>query len=190
LEFDMARLAPFSALVLLALAGGCHKQAPPAPQAEATPASAPAPTGPVADTSNAGKGAPDAEIKDADGKPAKLTDRKGKPLLVNLWATWCVPCVKELPTLDALAAQNPNLQVVAVSEDLQGRPAVDAFLAKHPLKTLKPWADAGNALTVPLKVAALPTTILYDAKGKEVWRVTRDLDWTSAQAKALIAQAG
>jgi thiol-disulfide isomerase/thioredoxin len=190
LEFDMRRIALTSLTLLVAL-GGCHKQEAPAPQAqpEAAPVAEAAPAGP--DTSQKGKAVPTVEIKNGDGQAAKLSDLKGKPLLVNLWATWCVPCVKELPTLDALAARAAGkLQVVAVNEDLEGARVVTPFLQKRPLKTLKPWLDTANALMIPLKAASLPTTILYDANGKEVLRVSRDMDWTSKEAAALIAQAG
>jgi hypothetical protein len=67
---------------------------------------------------------------------------------------------------------------------------VTPFLQKHPLKTVKPWLDTANALMIPAKVASLPTTILYDANGKEVLRVDRDLDWTGPEAKRLLAQIG
>jgi thiol-disulfide isomerase/thioredoxin len=189
----MRRFASFSVLLLTsAIAVGCHKQADPAPQAEpaqARPAATAARLTP--DTDQAGKAIPGVEIKDPAGATAKLSDLKGKPVLVNLWATWCVPCVKELPTLDALAARDAGrLQVVIVNEDLEGPRAVEPFLQRRPLKTLKTWTDASNALMIPLKAVSLPTTILYDANGKEVWRVSRDVDWTGAEAKALLAQAG
>jgi thiol-disulfide isomerase/thioredoxin len=190
LEFDMRRLA-LASLTLLAALGGCHKQAAPAPQAQVVQPSAPveAPAGP--DLSDSGKAIPTVEIKNADGQPAKLSDLKGKPLLVNLWATWCVPCIKELPTLDALAAREAGkLQVVVVNEDLEGARVVAPFLQKRPLKTLKPWMDTNNALMIPLKASSLPTTLLYSADGKQVWRIARDMDWSGPEAAALIAQAG
>jgi len=189
----MRRSALLSTLLLMAAsASGCHKQEPPAPQAQAAPETtepAAASTGP--DLSQAGKALPTVEIKDASGATAKLSSLKGKPVLVNLWATWCVPCIKELPTLDALAArEGAKLQVVLVNEDLEGPRVVTPFLQKRPLKTLKPWLDTANALMIPLKVASLPTTILYDANGKEVWRISRDMDWTGPEAAKLLAQAG
>jgi thiol-disulfide isomerase/thioredoxin len=189
LEFDMRRIA-LASLTILAALGGCHKQTPPAPQAQEAQAPVPAeaPTGP--DLSQKGKPIPSIAIKNGEGAEAKLSDFKGKPLLVNLWATWCVPCIKELPTLDALAAREAGkLQVVVVNEDLEGARVVGPFLQKRPLKTLKPWMDTANALMIPLKAASLPTTILYDSNGKEVLRVSRDMDWTSKQAADLIAQA-
>jgi thiol-disulfide isomerase/thioredoxin len=194
LEFDMRRIAPVTlalSVTVLAALGGCHKQAAPESQPTQAPVApaAPAPSGP--DTAQAGKPIPTVEIKKDDGTPGKLSDLKGKPLLVNLWATWCVPCIKELPTLDALAARDAGkLQVVLVNEDLEGARVVTPFLQKHPLKTVKPWLDTANALMIPAKVASLPTTILYDANGKEVLRVDRDLDWTGPEAKRLLAQIG
>jgi thiol-disulfide isomerase/thioredoxin len=188
LEFDMRRIALVSLTVLAAL-GGCHKQAAPEPQVTEAQPPAPAATPSGPDTAQAGKPIPSVEIKNGDGQAAKLSDLKGKPLLVNLWATWCVPCIKELPTLDALAARDAGkLQVVLVNEDLEGARVVTPFLQKHPLKNAKPWLDTANALMIPTKVASLPTTILYDANGKEVLRVDRDLDWTGPEAKALLAQ--
>jgi len=185
----MRPIALASLTVLAAALAGCHKQAAPEPQVTEAqpPASAPAQPGP--NTGQAGKPIPTAEVKNGDGQPVKLSDLKGKPLLVNFWATWCVPCIKELPTLDALAARDAGkLQVVLVNEDLEGSRVVAPFLQKHPLKNTKPWLDTANALMTPTKVASLPTTILYDANGKEVLRVERDLDWTGAEAKALLAQ--
>ena len=186
----MRRLVLVS-VTLLAVLAACHKQAAPSSQAQQTPvpeASA-APAGP--DSTRKGQPIPTVEIKNDAGAAARLSDLKGKPVLVNLWATWCVPCIKELPTLDALAARDgARLQVVVVNEDLEGARVVTRFLQKRPLKTLKPWLDTANALMIPLKASSLPTTILYDAQGKEVWRVSRDMDWTSPAAAALLAQAG
>lgn len=176
-------------LTALAALAGCHKQAAPEPQA--TEAQAPASPQPAsgADTGQQGKPIPSAEIRNGEGQPATLSDLKGKPLLVNLWATWCAPCIKELPTLDALAAREAGkLQVVLVNEDLEGSRVVAPFLQKHPLKSVKPWMDTGNALMIPLKASSLPVTILYDAGGKEVLRVNRDMDWTGPEAKALLAR--
>ena len=104
----------------------------------------------TADTANKGRSVPSIEIKAPDGTMTKLSDMKGKPLLVNLWATWCIPCVKELPALDALAAQNGAIQVVAVSEDMEGERVVAPFLAKRGLKTIKAYLDPTNALLLQL----------------------------------------
>ena len=178
-------------LIVLLAAAGCHKQEAPAPQA-----AAPAETAAPAEASalvrdDKGKAAPTTAIDDlATSKPVKLADLKGKPTLVNLWATWCVPCVKELPTLDRLAGSTPGLQVIAVSEDMDGAKVVTPFLQKTGVKALHAYHDRDNGLMLALKEGGLPVTILYGADGKEVWRMRGDLDWTGAKAKALLAEAG
>jgi thiol-disulfide isomerase/thioredoxin len=139
---------------------------------------------------NAGKPAPVAEFNDASGKPVTIADFKGKPLLVNLWATWCAPCVKELPTLDKLAAGGA-IKVVAVSQDTGPSPSVVAFMKSHGIGTLEPYQDARMGLSGALGPdVVLPTSILFDANGKEVWRYVGDLDWTSPEAAKLLAEAG
>ncbi|HMC91064.1 MAG TPA: TlpA disulfide reductase family protein [Allosphingosinicella sp.] len=178
---------PLWLLPLLALAA-CQKQ-PPAQNgsvAAATPTSAP--TAGKVDRSHAGHEAPDTDFQDPDGDPTSLAELGGKPALVNFWATWCAPCKKELPTLDALAAeQGDKLQVVTIAEDDAAKAAT--YLAQAKFAKLEGWADPKLGLTDALKIADLPTTILFDAKGKEVWRVRGELDWKGAQAKALVAEA-
>ena len=93
--------------------------------------------------------------------------------------------------LDALAArERSKFAVVAISQDAGGDAQVGPFWKSHGLKTLTPYTDAKMALMGALKIDVLPTTILYDAKGKEVWRMTGGKDWTSAEAAKLIGEAG
>lgn len=133
---------------------------------------------------------PAAEFDDPDGTPAKLAQFKGKPVLVNLWATWCAPCVKELPTLDKLA-KTGAVSVVAVSEDNAPHASVVAFLKAQKISMLKPYQDPQMALSGALgPETVLPTSILIGADGKEVWRYVGDFDWTSQQAAKLLAEAG
>ena len=82
-----------------------------------------------------------------------------------------------------------KLAVVAVSQDMGGEAQVQPFWKSHGLKALTPYTDAKNQLMSAIGAADLPTTILYDSNGKEVWRVSGGLDWTSPEAAALIAQA-
>jgi len=108
-------------------------------------------------------------------------------LLVNLWATWCAPCVAEMPTLDALAqTQKGRLQVIVVSQDMTGRKDVDPFFAKYKFKMLQPYLDKDNALPLALKSQTLPVTIFYDSNGKERWRVSGGMDWTGQGASQLV----
>ena len=136
-----------------------------------------------------GKPAPTAVFDDPDGKPVKLSDFKGKPVLVNLWASWCAPCVKELPTLDQLA-RSGRVQVLAVSEDSGPHASVVAFLKEHRISTLKSYQDPNMGLSSALGPdTVLPTSILLDANNREIWRYIGDQDWTSAEAAKLLSGA-
>ncbi len=173
-------------LAILVLAG-CSK---PEPAANETAASADA--GPVKGVSrdHAGESAPQASFLDPDGDETSLAEFRGAPVLVNLWATWCAPCVKELPTLDriATAERKGSLKVVAISQDTGPNTSVAAFLKVHNVLALEPYQDPDMALSSALAVQVMPTTILFDASGREVWRYTGDLDWTGEEASRLLAQ--
>lgn len=139
---------------------------------------------------NAGKTAPAVAFRGPDDAPVTLAAFRGKPLLVNLWATWCAPCIAEMPTLDALAVRtNGRMAVVAVAQDLQGGAVVDPWFQKAGLKALQPYVDADNNL-LDAANSALPTSIFYDAEGRELWRVVGAIDWQGAEAKALLAEGG
>ena len=154
------------------------------------PAAASAAKSGVLDRANAGKAAPAAVFEDPRGVPATLADFRGKPVLLNLWATWCAPCVAEMPTLDALAVrERGKLQVVTLSEDA-GRGEVEAWLAGRDFKALGAWHDPGMEMMSALGVSTLPTTILFDAEGREVWRLPGAEDWAGMRAASLIAEAG
>ena len=141
----------------------------------------------IVDRANAGKAAPAVSFTGPDDAPVTLASFRGKPLLVNLWATWCAPCVKELPLLDDLAGEyDERLHVIAVSQDMQGAEKVVPFFAQHKYEYLEPWMDPENALGFALGGGQLPVTVLYDASGQEVWRVTGDYDWSSEEARAAI----
>lgn len=139
------------------------------------------------DRSKAGQPIPAVEMSNSDGETSSLAD-VGEPLLVNLWATWCAPCVKELPTLQKLDSRSGGPRVIAVSQDMAPRGSIDAFLERHRLGDLEVWHDPEMALSGSLGAQVLPTTILYDAQGREVWRYVGDLDWTGGEALALLAE--
>ena len=143
------------------------------------------------DRSHKGQPGPDVTFKDPDGGDITLAQFHGTPVLVNLWATWCAPCVKELPTLDALAkAQRRDgaLGVIAVSQDMGPHGSVEAFLQKLGAKDLGAYHDPKMALSGALNAQILPTTILFGSDGREVWRYTGDLDWTGPEAAKLLAE--
>ena len=186
----MRFLPIFIALVALA---GCQKPPGQAPANQAAPAAAEAGPQKGVDRSHRGQPAPDALFKNPDGGDISLARFKGVPVLVNLWATWCAPCVKELPTLDKLAqshAVDGQLGVVAVSQDSGPQPSVAAFLKKLNVNDLGAYHDPEMALSSALGPdVVLPTSILIGADGREVWRYVGDLDWTSPEAARLLAEA-
>jgi thiol-disulfide isomerase/thioredoxin len=178
-------------IAVLALAG-CSK---PQPQQPANETQASTEAGPVkgVDRSHKGTAAPGAVFDDPDGGEMSLADFKGAPVLVNLWASWCAPCVKELPTLDRLATAHSGarLRVIAVSQDSGPQPSVEAFLAKLKVEELGAYHDPKMGLLGALGPdVVLPTSILYDAQGREVWRYVGDLDWTGPEAARLLSEAG
>ena len=184
-------------LGLALLTAGCDKQSSAPEQAKANiSANGNASTGAASgqeahavDRSHAGENAPDASFTDPSGKSVTIADFKGKPVLLNLWATWCAPCIAEMPTLDTLAGDlDGNVTVLTVSQDLGGDEQVAPFFKKHSFANLKPYLDPQLALSTAYGVN-LPTTILYDADGKEVWRESGGMDWASAPARTLIAEA-
>lgn len=141
------------------------------------------------DRSHKGEAAPKAVFSGPDDAALTLAAFRGKPLLVNLWATWCAPCVAEMPTLDALAANSKDrMTVIAVAQDLKGAEVVDPWFQKAGLKALQPYLDPENGL-LDAANSALPTSIYYDAEGREIWRVVGAIDWQGAEAKALLAEA-
>ena len=134
---------------------------------------------------------PTSRFEDPHGRPARLSDFRGRPLLVNFWATWCGPCVVEMPSLDALAgARGRALQVLALSQDMDGRQKVTDFFAARDFSRLEPYLDPRHGHhDVALGIDTLPTTILYDAEGREVWRMTGMAEWDGERAARLLTEA-
>lgn len=179
--------------------GACDKRAAAPEQAAVTedgtvpdiaaPANTAAPEAAAkVDRSHKGEAMPAYAFQDGAGKAVTLADFRGKPVLVNLWATWCAPCVHEMPTLDALAARDKaSLHVLTVSQDMEpGK--VQPFLTTRKLTNLIAYRDPDLQFSTGMGVS-LPTTILYDTSGKELWRVTGGMDWAGAEAAKLIGEA-
>ena len=131
---------------------------------------------------------PDFTLTDPAGKRLTSAELKGTPVLINLWATWCGPCVLEMPMLDALAGEKRGkLRVVTVSQDLQGADKVVPFFAARKFEHLEPWLDPDNALGDHYATGMLPTTVLYDKDGREVWRMIGGHDWSGPRTAAMLA---
>jgi len=132
--------------------------------------------------------APDVAVTTRTGETLRLADLRGRPVLINLWATWCVPCVAEMPALEALAVARAGtpLFVMAVSVDRRGENAVAPFLAQHGLEKLSIYLDPKSDVAHAFGVDAIPTTILIDREGREVGRLLGAVRWDGAAAGRLI----
>ncbi|OYW24214.1 MULTISPECIES: TlpA family protein disulfide reductase [unclassified Sphingomonas] len=188
-------------LMMPLVIGGCDRQSSAPEQANAAPpladevpsAGAPRPgakeAAGILDRSHKGEAASTLQFIDPAGKPVTIASFAGKPVLLNLWATWCAPCVAEMPTLDGLADRlDGKLTVLAVSQDLEGAAKVDPFFKNAQYKRLQPYRDPQAALSIAYQ-ANLPTTILFDAQGREVWRMLGGQNWASETATALVDEA-
>ena len=132
--------------------------------------------------------APDTPFISATGEPIKLDSYRGKTVLLNFWATWCAPCVKELPALDRLNAEmaSDRFEVLLVSIDRGGARVFEPFLEKLGIRNLASAADPKAALLRSFKAPGLPTSFLIAADGTIKGRLVGDAAWDSAAAKDLI----
>jgi thiol-disulfide isomerase/thioredoxin len=190
----MTRLPLLSLTLPIVLAvAGCDRQSGEDSQPRETAATAAAASedaealNGTLDRSHVGEPLPDATVEGANGVKLSLANLKGGPVLINLWATWCAPCVKEMPTLDRVAAEPGMPRILAISEDLKGAEAVNPFLQQHQFLHLQTWLDPQANLSLGYG-GNLPTTVLYDKDGKEVWRMLGGYDWASDEAKALLRE--
>lgn len=131
------------------------------------------------------------EFTDKNERPMTLADFKGKVVLLNLWATWCAPCRKEMPDLDRLQGDmgSDNFEVVALSLDRGGINASQKFLDDINIKHLATYVDASSKASKPLRVIGMPTTLLIDKEGRELGRLIGPAKWDSDDAKRLIEAA-
>jgi thiol-disulfide isomerase/thioredoxin len=131
---------------------------------------------------------PDTVFLDASGKERTLKDWQGKVVLLNLWATWCAPCRKEMPSLDRLQAElgSDRFEVVAVSVDKTGIDGARKFLEQIKVETLGVFADPNVKLGTELKAIGMPATVLIDRENREVGRLVGPAEWDSEDAKRLI----
>lgn len=177
------------ALIAPAFLGGCDRQSGAESQQQPAGEGAGKEATGTPDRAQAGTPLPDVTVTDGTGATLDLQSLKGQPVLLNLWATWCAPCVVELPMLDALAGEmEGTLKVLTVSQDMSNTEKVAGFLAEKGGKRLEPWLDPKSDLTFALGAQTLPTTILYSAEGVEVWRFVGGHDWTSAESAEMIAE--
>jgi thiol-disulfide isomerase/thioredoxin len=131
---------------------------------------------------------PEAAFTDAKGARLDLSAFRGKVVLVNFWATWCLPCRREMPSLDRLEKRlgGARFAVVALSGDRTGNAVVKPFFDEIRLKNLAIYLDRGGDAQRAFGVVQLPTSILIDRQGREVGRLAGPAEWDSSEAVALI----
>src|SRR6202042_1011736 len=138
---------------------------------------------------------PDLAFDDADGKPKKLSDWRGRTVLVNLWATWCVPCRKEMPALDRLQTKlgGKDFEVVAINIDTRDPAKPKNFLKEANLTKLGYFTDQKAKVFQDLKsigrALGMPTSVLVDGQGCEIATIAGPADWASDDAVKLITAA-
>lgn len=134
---------------------------------------------------------PDLAFKGSTGSEIKLTNWRGRVVLLNLWATWCAPCRKEMPGLNAVQKQlgSKDFEVVALSVDRKGLEASGAFLKDTGADALGLYVDETTASLNALQALGLPVTLLIDRKGREIGRLLGPAEWNSAEAIALMKAA-
>lgn len=174
------------------LAGGCDRQSGEKAQPQASQSAAddaPAATSKL-DRSHKGAPIPAVTLVDPTGESLDLTSLKGKPLLINLWATWCAPCIAEMPTLNTLIRDQDikGMTILPISQDMGQNDKVVEILRRRKLDLVEPWIDEKGDLGFQYG-GNLPVTVLFDSQGKEVWRYTGGNDWASPEARKLIAEA-
>lgn len=130
-------------------------------------------------------------FKNGKDEPLTLADWKGRVVLLNLWATWCAPCRREMPGLDRLQAElgGPDFEVVALSVDRKGKDASAKFLAEINVKSLGLYVDKTNKAFFEMRARGLPATYLIDREGRLIGRLIGPAEWDSEEAKALIRAA-
>ena len=190
----MLRFSFIFAATILAL-GGCDRasdgEAQPTNEAGAGPERDSASLAGVVSREQAGEALPEFTVTDPAGETLDLASLRGQPVLINLWATWCAPCVVEMPMLDSLAQEMAgDLRVVTISQDIRGAEMVVPFFEERDFERLEPWLDPETELAVRMTEGGqLPLSVLYDDSGREVLRVAGGYEWDGEEARELIEEA-
>lgn len=131
---------------------------------------------------------PDVAFTSADGSQHRLSDFKGRGMVVNLWATWCVPCVEEMPSLSALskALAPADIAVLPLSSDRGGAAAVSAWFQKHAIAGLPVLLDPRGAMAQAFGARGIPTTVIIDTANRQVAKLEGAEDWGTPAVEAMV----
>ena len=131
---------------------------------------------------------PELRFEAADGETMTLSAFRGKVVLLNVWATWCAPCRKEMPALDRLADKlgDSEFEVVALSIDRAGMDPIRSFYDKTGIRNLRIYLDQDSAAMAALGITGVPTTLLIDTEGREIRRWVGPVEWDSPEIVELI----
>jgi len=131
--------------------------------------------------------APSISFVDLAGNTVSLSEFTGKIVLVNLWATWCEPCLREMPSLERVQSRlGDKIAVVAISEDHGGSKTVEPFIDKLGLRSIKIYLDPKSAMERAFKVQGLPTSFLIDRQGRILGRVEGAAEWDAPKLLAVL----
>ena len=132
--------------------------------------------------------APDFSLRDAKGEEVRAAAFQGKGLVLNFWATWCPPCVEEMPALEKLraAVMDDGIVVVAASQDRAGLPVVQNFYDRNGIAGLPIWLDPRGAAGRAFGIPGLPTTVILDRQGREIARLVGAAAWDTPDAIAAV----
>lgn len=135
--------------------------------------------------------APATAFEDRDGNPVTLASFPGQVILANFWATWCVPCLVEMPALNRLQQRlgSEQFKVITISLDRKGYELIDPFFAENNIDALEAYLDHSNKLSLEIGAIGLPTTVLIDARGRWLGRYIGDADWDSEGAVRFLEAA-
>ena len=177
-------------LALLAGGIGAYFSLRPGNEREPTPLATPAPEGAFVFRTHASpRTIPEVAFEDSEGRQRTLAEFRGKVVLLNVWATWCTPCREEMPALDRLQQKlgGPGFQVLALSIDAGGTPAVKRFYDEIGIRALAIYVDPATRATASLAIVGVPTTLLIDRQGREIGRRTGPAEWDGPEAVRMIA---
>lgn len=176
-----ARLA-LAVLGAVALVAGAYLST--RPGGESKPAPLAAEPGTLLRVHDAPRSLPDIVFEDGQGRRRTLAGFRGRIVLLNIWATWCVPCREEMPALDRLQQKlgGPGFEVLALSIDADGVAAVKRFYDEIGIRALAIYVDPAMRATGSLAIVGVPTTLLIDRQGRELGRRTGPAQWDSAEA--------